>query len=171
MQPSKAAQIAHETQATQTLSALRGPLTAREALNAILPAVRDIDQEFKLTRIGSQEGITPEGGSYGWDFFFEFPRRRGFGDFDVHLCPGDEDDEGPWCLDMRVRPLRPSEAAAPALPLEFRDSAQAVHALTAQGVDFIAGDSHMTLSTKALPNGRLVWHTISWDKPYDTPFA
>lgn len=152
------------------LPGLRGPLTAHQALNAILPTVRQVDTGPKLTFVGSQEGISPEGRAYGWDFFFEFPRRREHGVFFVHLCPEGDDDEGPWCLDIKVQPLHPSQAR-PALPLEFRDSAQAVVALSAHGADFVNGDSHMTLSTKVLPNGSVVWHTICWDKEYQTPFA
>ncbi len=90
------------------------------------------------------------------------------------------DDEGPWCIDLSVRPVFdprtkgykiPPLSAQPALPLEFRDSAEAVKALARQGADFLSGDGHMTLSTKVLPNGTAVWHTTIWDKPYETPFA
>ncbi len=163
-------QITSKTEETKKLPELRGPLTAREALNAILPAVRQVDQEFKLTFVGSGEGINPDGRAYAWDFFFEFPRRRGHGVFFIHLCPDEGDDEGPWCIDMRVQPFG-KEPARPALPFEFRDSAEAVQALGEQGVDWISGDTHSTLSAKILPNGGVVWHTTCWDKEYQTPFA
>ena len=151
-----------------------------EALNAILTAVRQIDEEFRLTFVGSGEAINHEGRAYEWDFFFEFPRRDGLGDYMIHLCPSGEDDEGPWCLDWRIRPLQNPLArsyhmapppARPALPLGFRDSAEAVRVLEEQGADFISGDSHMTLSSKVLPNGECVWETTCWDKVYQTPLV
>lgn len=163
-------QITSKTEETKKLPDLRGPLTARGACNAILPAVRQIDQEFKLTFVGSGQGINHEGRAYAWDFFFEFPRLRGQGVFFIHLCPDEGDDEGPWCMDIRVRPLG-KEPAQPALPLEFRDSVEAVQALAEQGVDWIAGDSHSTLSAQILTDGAIVWHTTCWDKAYQTPFA
>ncbi len=165
---------------TRELADLRGPLTAREALNTILPHVRQIDPEFKLTFVGSGESINDEGRAYAWDFFFEFGRAQRLGDFTVRLCPREGDDEGPWCIDMHVRPVRnpvaqslkiPPEPPRPALPLRFRDSAEAVRTLAEQGADFVSGDTHMTLSSKVLPGGVVVWHTICWDREYQTPFA
>lgn len=160
------------------LDGLRGPLTAHQALNAVLPAVRQVDTEFQLTFVASQEGIDPDGRAYAWDFFFDFPRRREQGVFYIHLCPGDDDDEGPWCLDPKVRPITmPARTkmvpppAKPILPLEFRDSADAARALAEQGADFVSGDSHMTLSSTVLPSGEIVWQTTCWDKVYQTPFA
>lgn len=165
---------------TRELSSLRGPLTAREALTAILPQVREADPEFKLTFVGSGEGINHEGRAYAWDFFFESVRSQQMGDFTVRLFPREGDDEGPWCMDMRVRPIRDSATRSlkltprpprPALPVDFRDSPEAVRALAEQGADWISGDTHMTLSSKVRPDGAVVWHTFCWDQEYQTPFA
>src|SRR5512132_3523979 len=89
------------------LAELRGPLTARQALAAVLPHVRQEDPEFTLTFVGSGEGINDQGGAYEWDFLFVLARSQRLGDYVVHLCPQEGDDEGPWCMDVYLRPLLP----------------------------------------------------------------
>ncbi len=166
----KREQPAREIHETRELAELRGPLTARQALATILPQAQALDPECVLTFVGSDESVNHEGRAYAWDFFFHSARSQRLFDFSVHLCAGEGDDEGPWCVDMHVRPLHPS-LLRPALPLEFIDSADAIKPLAEQGADFISGDGHMTLASKILPDGAVVWHTICWDREYQTPFA
>ncbi len=60
---------------------------------------------------------------------------------------------------------------SPLLPVPFRDSPNAVQDFTDQGVDFHAGDIHMTLQGKVLRSGEAVWRLTSYGETYTTPFA
>ncbi len=187
--------IDKEIRERQELPELRGPVTARQAFDIVLPRVQLIDRDFKFTLVTSGQDINHEGRALLWEFFFDFPRRRGSGVFSVLLSSQEEIDQAPMCMLTHVRPAYPDTGFMPqlkrdpanratlerawdksvqgkkALPLSFRDSTEAVADLQRQGVDWIAGDTSMTLTSKVLPGGQVVWSTISWDKEYQTPFA
>lgn len=57
------------------------------------------------------------------------------------------------------------------MPRDFIDSPDAVRELTRAGADWVAGDSDMTLATRRLPSGEVVWTTESYGKEFATPFA
>ena len=190
--------IAEESDRTVELPGVAGPLTAREALAAILPAVRRVDRVFVFRLVTSGEDIDHRGRATVWEFCFDFPRRNGLGIFEVKPCDVEE-EPGPCCLRAVVRPKhretgiaarlverlehdraalaylrrvwREADARGPALPLDFRDSPQAVRALAEQGADWISGDTSMTLASKALPGGELVWSTAMYGEEFQTPFG
>lgn len=187
--------ISEEIKTREELPELRGPLTARQAFDVVLPRVQAIDRDFKFTLVVSGQDINYEGRALLWEFFFDFPRRRGSAVFAVRLSSEDEIDQAPMCIEAHVRPAYPDTGFMPqlkrdratrsaleqawdksvqakkALPLSFRDSPEAVADLQRQGVDWIAGDTSMTLSGKVVETGRAVWSTFSWDKEFQTPFA
>ena len=190
--------ITEESDSTAELPGLVGPLTAREALAAIVPAVRQVDRVFVFRLVTSGEDIDYRGRATVWEFFFDFPRRNGLGIFAVKPCQV-EGEPGPCCLQVAVRPKhretgiaarlveslrhdraalayvrrvwREADAREPVLPLDFRDSPEAVRALAEQGADWISGSTSMTLSSKRLPSGELVWSTLMYDDEFQTPFA
>ena len=191
--------ITEESDSTTELPGVVGSLTAREALAAILPAVRQVDRVCVLRLVTSGEDIDHRGRTTVWEFFFDFPRRNGLGIFAVKPCDVEE-EPSPCCLRAKVRPKyyrdtgiaaqlverlkhdraalayvrrvwREAEAREPVLPLDFRDSPEAVRALADQGADWISGSTSMTLSSKRLPSGELVWSTLMYDDEFQTPFA
>ncbi len=186
--------ITEETRTREDLSDLHGPLTARQAFEAVLPRVERVDRDFKFVLVTSGQDINYEGRALLWEFFFDFPRLRGTGNFSIQLSSEEDIDLGPKCIETRVRPAYPNTGFVPqlkrerasrdymerawdksvqakqGLPLSFRDSPEAVRDLIRQGVDWIAGDTSMTLSSKVLASGDIVWSTVSWDKEYHTPF-
>ncbi len=177
---------------------LQTPLTARQAFAAILPSVGEIDATFKFVSAGSSEDIDHLGRASTWHFEFTFSRIRAWASLAVEPCSGIEAD-GPSaaCIDIHVQPMntqfvsrggqtaKPSlglvkllerswdkqERARVALPFEFRDSPEAVIALAEQGVDWIAGGIHMTLSSQVLPDGHIVWQTDYQHQAFRTPFG
>jgi hypothetical protein len=190
--------IVEESDGTTELPGVVGALTAREALAAILPAVRQVDRAFVLRLVTSGEDIDQRGRATVWEFFFDFPRRRARGIFSITPCDV-EVEPSRCCLRAVVRPKqretgiaaqlveslkhdraalayvrrvwREAEAREPVLPLDFRDSPEAVRALADQGADWISGSTSMTLSSKRLPSGELVWSTLMYDDEFRTPFA
>ncbi len=190
--------IVEESDSTTELQGVVGALTAREALAAILPAVRQVDRVFVLRLVTSGEDIDHRGRATVWEFFFDFPRRQAYGIFSLTPCDV-EANLSPCCLRVVVRPKhretgiaaqlveglkhdraalayvrrvwREADARRPVLPLDFRDSPEAVRALADQGVDWISGGTSMTLASKRLPSGELVWSTLMYDDEFQTPFA
>ena len=190
--------IVDESDSTTELPGVVGAQTAREALAAILPAVRQVDRVFVLRLVTSGEDIDHRGRASVWEFFFDCPRREAHGIFTVEPC-NVEDEPFSCCLRTKLRPKpgltgiaaqlveslkhdraalaylrrgwREAEARQPVLPLDFRDSPEAVRALADQGADWISGSTSMTLSSKRLPSGELVWSTLMYDDEFQTPFA
>jgi hypothetical protein len=62
-------------------------------------------------------------------------------------------------------------ARHPALPVPFQDSPDVVALFTQQGEDYISGDTHLTLFSAWLPDGRAIWQSIAYDVEYQAPFA
>jgi hypothetical protein len=163
---------AKESRTTEELPGLQGPLTAREALQVVLPRLPWTDQDLRLVFIGSGEDVNHEGRATLWEYFFEFPRRRARANFMVQPCDTGSEEPETWCVDIHVKKFGERFGPPrPPLPLEFQDSDAAVRALGEQGADWITGDTHMTLSTHVLPDGEIVWRTHCWDVEYRTPFA
>lgn len=186
--------ITEETRTRENLPRLYGPVTARQAFEVVLAHVEKVDRDFKFVLVTSGQDINHEGRALLWEFFFDFPRRRASGVFAVRLRSDEEVDDGPMCIETHLRPAYPDTGFMPrlkrdrasrgyleqawiksveakrGLPLSFRDSPEAVQELATQGVDWIAGDTSMTLSSKVLATREIVWSTVSWDKEYHTPF-
>jgi hypothetical protein len=57
-----------------------------------------------------------------------------------------------------------------ALPVDFIDSPEAARELSAQGIDWVAGDPDMVLTTRFTPSGDAVWTAWSYGEAHDTPF-
>jgi hypothetical protein len=190
--------ITEEVRTEEKLPGLSGPSTAREALAAIMPAVRKIDSDHKFSLVASGEDIDQQGYAFLWEFFFHFPRRQARGIFSVQPTDVAAMDKGcDLCLKVDLKPIYTGTAAQvrkrlkddrdaiaylrkiwdeseqekQALPLTFRDSPEAVRSLAEQGVNWSAGDTSLTLSSKVLPSGEIVWCTYSYGKEFHTPFA
>ena len=87
------------------------------------------------------------------------------------LQPTDPEATGsPVRLTFRISPRPDAEGKGAGLPLDFVDSPDAVRELTRAGADWIAGDPDMTLSTRRLRTGKMVWVTESYGKEFVTPF-
>ncbi len=189
---------AGEIRTRQELLDVRTSLTARQAFAAVLPEVRKIDGTFKFLAASSGEDINHLGQASTWNFIFTFSRLRAHGGFTIEPCSGIEGaGPGPGCLAIHIKTMdrefvgdkgqRPPDERAfvrwlqrswderdrvtVGLPLEFRDSPEAVEALARQGADWIAGGIHMTLSSKVLPNDEIVWITDHHGQELRTPFA
>lgn len=186
--------ITEEIRVREDLPELRGPVTARQAFEVVLPRVEKIDRDFKFVLVTSGQDINHEGRALLWEFFFDFPRGRATGISAVQLRSEEEIDRGAMCVETHVRPAYPDTGFMPllkrdrasraylerawdksvkakrGLPLSFRDSPEAVRDLAGQGADWIAGDTSMTLSSKVLASGEIVWSTVSWDKEFHTSF-
>ncbi len=144
-----------------------GPLTARQALAALLPAVEGISHQYRLGLVTSGEDIDAEGRSARWEFLFDFPSRKALGMFGIEPCDI-EASETALCLTIDVSPGVPSFEQP--LPLEFKDSPQAAAELAMAGVDWVAGSTRMMLASRRLPGGKLVWYTEMFGREYTTPF-
>ena len=145
-----------------------GPLTARQALAAVLPAVEKTSRRSRLGLVTSGEDIGADGRSLRWEFLFAFPSRQAGGLFGVEPCDI-EASETALCLTSEVYPGVP--AFEQPLPLDFKDSPEAVAEMARAGVDWVAGSTRMTLASRRLPGGSLVWCTEMFGKEYTTPFA
>ncbi len=149
-------------------TATPGPLTARGALQAVLPVVEKVSRRYQLRLVTSGEDIGADGRSLRWEFVFEFPSRHAGGVFGVEPCDM-EKSETALCITSEVAP-RPPRSEAP-LPLEFRDSPEVAAEMAKAGVDWVAGSTRMTLASRRTPDGALVWFTVMFDKEYAVPFV
>ena len=143
-------------------------VTAREALSLIYPTVLEVSRTPVLLIVTSGTDVTADGRARTWEFVFHFPARRAQGVYS--LVPANMDRPGRALrLDFRLSP-RPDADAGPGLPLDFVDSPAAAHALTLAGVDWTSGDPDMTLATKRLGSGEVVWATEAYGRMFTTPF-
>lgn len=146
-----------------------GPVTAREALDIVYPAVLEVSKQPVLVLITSGSDISAEGRSGTWDFVFHFPARLGQGAYSLE--PLDPDASGSGLrMTWRISPRLDVKGEDSGLPLDFTDSPEAVRNLTRAGADWVAGDPDMTLATRRLSSGDVVWATESYGKEFATPF-
>lgn len=150
-------------------------LPASAALARMRAALVSADQTAELVWLSAGERITPAGLSDLWEARWHLPAARASAFVDVGIdeqCDVDTEWHVRWLV-VRLVPAPPANllSAEPALPTAFHDSPAAVAALAAQGVDFVAGDSHTLLEATTLPTGAAVWRTIAWEREYQTPFG
>ena len=120
--------------------------------------------------ITSGADINAEGCSSGWEFVFHFPNRSAQAVYSLESSDPERSDAA-LRLKWRLSPRRDIKGEDARLPLQFTDSPEAVQQLSRMGVDWIAGDPDMTLSTKRLPSGEAVWIVESYGKELTTPFV
>jgi hypothetical protein len=181
----------------QTLTSVGVPLTAYQAFQVAQPAAMQYDPQARLALVASDEDISSEGDSRHWSFYFDLSHQRAqaiiqvtsdpeaerLGQMRVLLIeqvrpfpePGSQMavwlQEGTVSQEFVTEQWHAHLANRPALPIPFRDSPEAVRALSEQGVDFITGDTSMVLSGEVLPTGEAVWRIVAYDVEYQTPFV
>lgn len=156
-------------QGARELPQTRGPVTAREALDLVHPAALEVAKEPVLLLISSGTDINADGRAGTWHFVFHFPARLAQGAYSLEQRDAEVDDSG-LRMTWRVSPRIDAKGKDAALPLDFIDSPKAVRDLGHAGADWVAGDPDMTLATKRLPSGEVVWATESYGKEFVTPF-
>jgi hypothetical protein len=156
-------------QGSRELSQTGSRVTAREALALVQPAVLETSTKPVLLLITSGTDISADGRAGTWEFVFHFPARVAQGVYSLE--PRDpEVSDGGLRMKWRLSPRPDAKGEDAALPLDFTDSPQAVEDLNRAGVDWVAGDTDMTLATKRLPSGEVVWVTESYGKEFATRF-
>jgi hypothetical protein len=162
--------ISDVVRGSRELPQARGRVTAREALALVYPAVLETSKKPVLLVITSGTDINAEGRSGTWEFVFHFPARAAQGVYSLeHRDP--EVSDGDLRMTWRLSPRPDAKGDDAALPLEFTDSPEAVRDLNRAGVDWVAGDADMTLGTKRLPSGEVMWVTEAYGKEFVTPFV
>lgn len=162
--------ISEVVRGSRELPQTGGRVTAREALALVYPAVLETSKKPVLLLITSGTDINAEGRSGTWEFVFHFPAPVAQGVYSLE--PRDpEVSDSDLRLRWRLSPRPDVKGNDAALPLDFTDSPEAVRDLNRAGVDWVAGDTDMTLATKRLPSGEVVWVTESYGKEFATPFV
>ena len=173
----------------------RTPNTAQQAFHSVQPFVRELDWQPQLKMIVSQQGLTADGASAHWEFFFSLVRRRA-----EVVCewvlPWDEatDDYGQAHIEIAVNPFpavnSPIREAVregkllyqqmigmwkqecrhrPTLPNKFRDTKIVLADFVRQGLD--TTQVEFSLSTGKSPQGQLCWIAQTRNTKYYSPFA
>lgn len=146
-----------------------GPLTAREAHAIVGPMAQGISGQPVLVLISSGFDINSEGRSFHWEFVFHFPDRSAQAVYS--FAGGNRELSGTVpSVEWRISPRRDAEVERASLPLDFTDSPAAVRELGRVGVDWEAGDSDLTLATKRLSSGEVVWAAESHGEIFTIPF-
>lgn len=83
-------------------TSLAGRVTAREAVEAALGSL--MEHETRLIDIISDSNIDHQGRARVWEIFFDLPQQASVVEVTVAPC-GDDDEDGPLCLRLQVRPL------------------------------------------------------------------
>ena len=185
----------------QPVAGVRGPLPASRAVALGNPPAMDADPGARLVAIVSDTNIDARGLARVWELFYDLPARGTQLTITLAPSPGTElTDETPISMSFAERPFVPpldpgfaagvaralnmsveefeakrrelaaAGRAAP-LPMPFRDSPEAVAALTGQGVDFVSGPTDLALSTDRLKDGTVVWKTGDRRRDYTTAFG
>lgn len=183
-------------QRTRPLPQMIGMLTAAQAFAPVAQAVAQHDPVAWLLHVIGLD-IDGQGRAESWQFRYCLPALRLRLRFVVTICSEDlpvalgvnclHEQHMPFpapgsTLDqLRQRNAVSSDeldalwaeqmAAERALPLPFRDSPDAVHALIAQGVDLITGSTTIALSTTIDAAGRVLWQLHDRDTTYQTEFV
>jgi hypothetical protein len=173
----------------------REPLTARQALQNLLPAVHAFDRGARLKSIVSPPGLSGDGLSPRWEFFFDLPGRRARLNADCFL-PWDAaaDNYKPASIHLTVAPFPPADSYLRRrvnegqllhqqltglwkqemqntvyLPFSFRDTPAVAAEFSRQGLDFL--ELEFSLSTGPSPDGRLSWIAQARRRSYYAEFA
>jgi hypothetical protein len=172
----------------------RTPKTALQAFQLLQPFVRELDSQSQLKMIVSQQGLTANGVSTHWEFFFNLFRRRA-----EVVCKWvlswDEaaDNHGQANIEIVVNPFpavnSPIREAvregkllhqqmigmwgqecrrSPTLPNKFRDTDIVLADFVSQGLDTT---QEFSLSTGQSPKGQLCWIAQTRNTTYYSPFA
>lgn len=151
-----------------------GPLHAREAVEAAMFAAGKMfgagPGTARLAHIGSDESVAGDGRAWRWEILLVTEQGACI---DVVVAPSDEDrgELEQRRIAARVTPVQRAPANMRGLPAQFRDSSEAAADLAGMGVDFVSGDSHLTLSAAWKPDGGPVWKAEAHGKTYVTKFA
>lgn len=150
---------------------IQGAITARKAFDLAEKEIRRVSADFRLTFISAGEHIDYRGHSLHWELFYQSPASRRLGIITIEpMGHAWEDVQPSLHISLEVKPWT-VERSQRFLPMEFRDSPEAVAALQQQGADWISGGIHMTLSTKFTVAGKAVWHTETYAGTLETDFS
>ncbi len=173
----------------------KSPITALQAFRLVQRVIRELDWQYQLTMITSQHGLTANGTSQHWEFFFLLLRRRA-----EVVCewvlPWNEaiDDYGQAKIEVTVTPfpavLSPMRTAVkegkllhqqmiglwrrecqsrPTLPARFRDTETVMADFVRQGLD--VSQAEFSLHTGQSPQGTLSWIAQARHLAYFSPFV
>ena len=145
-----------------------GPVTARGALAVVRKDALQVSKTVELRGVSSGEDIDHNGRSRTWRFVLAFPSRKGLGVFELEPCAAEAED-GSLCLSASLSPAGASREGK-SLPMDFVDSPEAVRRLASAGCDWVSGPTNLSLSTRQLADGAVVWHVSTYGKDYETPF-
>jgi hypothetical protein len=173
----------------------RSPKTALQAFQSVQPVIRELDRQSQLKMITSQQGLTFNGTSAHWEFFFNLFRRRAEAVCEWVL-PWNEaiDDYGQAEIEISINPFpavnSPIRTAVregkllhqqmtgmwrqeckrrPTLPAHFRDTDIVLADFVRQGLDITQAE--FSLSTGHSPQGKLCWIAQTRNAAYYSPFA
>lgn len=173
----------------------RAPKTALQAFQIARPFVHKLDWQFQLKMVVSQQGLTTNGESAHWEFFFDLVRCRAKVACEWILSWDEAtDDYGQANIQLAVHPFPTADSPiqkevregqllyqqmigmweqeytrSPALPNTFRDTGHALADFIRQGLDTTQAD--FSLSTGQSPQGQLCWIARTRDTAYYSPFA
>lgn len=169
--------------------------TALQAFQLVHPVIRELDRQSQLKMIISQQGLTVNGTSTHWEFFFNLFNWRA-----ETICewvlPRNEviDDYGRAKIEITVRPFpavnSPIRIAVsegkmlyqqmigmwskeckrrPTLPTHFRDTDTVLADFVRKGLDLTQDE--FSLSTGQSPQCKLCWIGKTRNAAYYSPFA
>ena len=173
----------------------RSPKTALQAFQLVQPIIRELDRQSQLKMITSQQGLTANGTSAHWEFFFNLFRRRA-----ETVCewvlPWNEaiDDYGQAKIEITAKPFpavnspictavsegkllhqqmigmwRQECQRRPTLPTQFRDTQIVLADFLQQGLDLTQAE--FSLYTGQSPQGKLSWIAQTRNAAYYSSFA
>jgi hypothetical protein len=187
--------ISQESRYSRDAGLAELPKTARQALNRVLPSVSKLDRWARLKLMVSQQGLSLDGTSSHWEFFFDLTRRRAQLVLEWVLSQDQATDGyGNARIEFVVKPFPPVDSPIrqavsegkllhrqmismwkqecerrPDLPNRFRDSSIVLADFLQQGLDTSQGE--FTLSTGQSPRGEISWIAQTRDTTYFSPFA
>ena len=173
----------------------RAPKTALQAFQFVQPVILELDRQFQLKMITSQQGLTANGTSAHWEFFFNLFRRRAETVCEWVLSWNEAmDDYGPAKIEITANPFpavnSPIRTAVregkllhqqmigmwrqeckrrPTLPTQFRDTETVLADFVRQGLDLTQAE--FSLYTGQSPEGKLCWIARTRNAAYYSSFA
>jgi hypothetical protein len=150
--------------------------------------------------VASGTDLSTSGRSLTWDFFYELPTRGTKLALHLEPCgEGPDPERDTLCLSVEETPILPPLEPAleadlcrtfkltpeqlherrfevhfadlpPELSADFRDSPEVAASLAAQGVDFVAGPTDISIASKALKSGEQFWVCSYGRRQIKTPF-
>jgi hypothetical protein len=171
------------------------PITALQAFDNILPIALGLDRQARLKMIVSQQGVSVDGASAHWEFFFDLRQRRAQLVCEWSLSWDEKaDDYGSASIEVAVKPFPPPDSSIRRavregkllhrqmaamwdqeckrrsdLPNKFRDTKVVVADFLQQGLDITQVE--FSLSTGQSPQGQLAWIAQTRDTAYYSAFA